>query len=80
MLWKCDACKTLYAVDMPWCPQCGQTGHTEVDSGGEAVGPRFQAPGEPDKPAAETPADDAPVRADKPASARPAAGKAAPGA
>lgn len=53
MLWKCDACKTLYAVDMPHCPQCGQTGHTEVDSGGEPVGPRFAPADEPETGRAE---------------------------
>jgi hypothetical protein len=77
MLWKCDACTTLYAVDLPRCPQCGATGHTEVDSGGEPVGPRLQAPGEP---AADAPADDAPAKADKPSPAKAAAGKAAAGA
>ena len=39
MLWKCDSCKTLYAVDLPYCPQCGATGHAEVDSGGQPLVP-----------------------------------------
>lgn len=41
MLWKCDECTTLYAVDAPRCPHCGATSHAEVDSGGEPVGPKF---------------------------------------
>jgi len=78
MLWKCAECTTLYAVDMPRCPQCGATGHTEVDSGGEPVGPRFQAPGEP--AAEDAPAGDAPAKADKPTPTKAATGKATAGA
>ncbi len=37
MLWKCDDCTTLYAPDVPACPQCGATGWTLVDSGGRPV-------------------------------------------
>ena len=37
MLWRCDTCTTLYAPDVPACPQCGATGHTLVDSGGRPV-------------------------------------------
>ncbi len=37
MLWRCDTCTTLYAVDAPACPQCGATGWTLVDSGGRPV-------------------------------------------
>lgn len=52
MLWKCDECTTLYAPDAPRCPHCGATGHTEVDSGGQPVGPKApagnaKAPAEP---------------------------------
>lgn len=43
MLWKCDECTTLYAPDAPRCPHCGATGHTEVDSGGQPVGPKVAA-------------------------------------
>lgn len=74
MLWKCDECTTLYAVDMPRCPQCGATGHVEVDSGGEPVGPRFDQPEQADQLRQEPAAG--PDQPPKPA-ARPAAGKAA---
>lgn len=48
MLWKCGGCSTLYAPGLDRCPQCGATDHTEVDSGGQPVGPRFPAD-EPDQ-------------------------------
>lgn len=62
MLWKCDECTTLYAPDAPRCPHCGATGHTEVDSGGQPVGPKFET--------ADAPADEPPAKSDKPAPAK----------
>jgi hypothetical protein len=65
VLWKCDECTTLYAVDMPRCPQCGATGHVEVDSGGRPVGPEQPAAAVPaQEPAAAGPRAKPGARAD----------------
>lgn len=80
MLWRCDNCTTLYAVGMPRCPQCGATGHTEVDSGGQPVGPRLpqDQPGRPDEAQLELePADQPePATGSAPSPAVPAPGPA----
>lgn len=83
MLWKCTSCAALYAVDMPRCPQCGATGHVDVDSGGEPVGPRFAQPEpEQDRPEQADPPRQEPATGPDPQSAaktaaKPPAGKAA---
>lgn len=76
MLWRCDNCTTLYAVGAERCPQCGAAEHTEVDSGGQPVGPRLpqDEPGRPDEAQLELePADQPQPDADP---APPAAGPA----
>jgi hypothetical protein len=75
VLWKCDDCTTLYAPDLPRCPHCGATGHTEVDSGGQPVAPKFPAhDGPTPEPAAKA---EPPVKAEAPAKAKPAGGRPA---